>query len=503
MKLTNHNGNLSSAQSQTLVLLVGQDEKNFICGLGKTDCSWALDLLKDAHKNGRVTGAKKEAAFFRGAGPDGENLLSVGLGKKGTINEESLRIASAVACKALVKEKISDAVVALQSFRKLTKSADAAGRAVSEGFLLGAYKFDLLKAKSKSSYDGLKEVVFSVKDKTASKKFAQGVKAGEILAEATNFARDLGNRPGNHLTPVILADLAKQASKGTAIKFQALNKAQIQKLNMGCFLGVNKGSHEEPRLIIMEYFGGKKSDKPFVMVGKGLTFDTGGISIKPSGAMEEMKFDMCGSAAVIGAIVALAKMKAKVNVVTVVPSTENMPGGAALKPGDVLTSRNGKTVEVNNTDAEGRLILSDALSYACDKYKPKAMIDAATLTGACVISLGNLFSGVMTKDDKFMKKIEQASNISGEPVWRLPLTDDHVSDMKGTYADLSNVSSSRGAGTSTAGAFLSQFVDPKIPWAHFDIAGTAWHTGNRKAYNTDKGGTGVMVRLFCDLAMNY
>jgi leucyl aminopeptidase len=366
------------------------------------------------------------------------------------------------------------------------------------------YKYDELKSKKKDDKDkakSLTDVTFFLKDGAALKKVAKGILAGEILGEATNFARDLGNAPSNYMTPTLLAERAQQASKGLGIKFKALGKKECQSLKMGCFLGVNKGSAEEPKFIIMEYSGGKKSEKPIAFVGKGLTFDTGGISIKPSANLEDMKFDMCGGAAVIATIVAIARLKLKVNVVGLVPSTENMPGGAAIKPGDILTAMNGKTVEVNNTDAEGRLILADALVYACEHYKPRAIFDAATLTGACVIALGNVYSGFFAKDAKLLKQIHASSDASGERLWQLPLVDEYVDDMKGTYADLSNISSGKGGGSSTGAAFLSQFVNADIPWAHFDIAPTAYNA-SRYAYNPDKGATGVIVRLFSQLAMD-
>jgi leucyl aminopeptidase len=254
----------------------------------------------------------------------------------------------------------------------------------------------------------------------------------------------------------------------------------------------------------LEYHGSpqKGAKKPLIFVGKGLTFDSGGISIKPSAAMEEMKYDMCGGANVIGTILAIAKLNLKVNVMCLVPSTENMPGPSATKPGDILTGRNGKTFEVNNTDAEGRLILSDALAYASEQ-DPEIIIDAATLTGAMIVALGNTHTGYFTRNKQLKEKIETAAKKSGEWVWNMPLCDFHVQDMKGTYADLSNMSSGKGAGSATAAAFLEQFVSEKIPWAHFDIAGTGWAAGNRLKYCTKKGATGVMIRTFVEIAKLY
>lgn len=493
-----------AAHSDCLVLFAYTNEKKYACDLKDKEFSAVTQMVAKASEKGRFKGSAKETIFFRGCTNCAyENVLVVGLGEKKEINEETLRVAGAVAIKTLLKEKMNAPVFALESFRRLTRNADLAGRAVAEGILLGSYKYDELKSKKKDKEEKeLAEVKFTLADANALKKFEGGLKVGKILAETTNFVRDLGNRPGNYITPTTLANAAKEASEGLGIKFQALGKAQIKALKMGAFLGVNRASTEEPRFIIMEYFGGKKSDQPVILVGKGLTFDTGGISIKPSAQMEEMKFDMCGGAAVIGAILALAKMKAKVNVVTLVPSTDNMPGGHAIKPGDVVTAMNGKTIEVNNTDAEGRLILSDALCYASEKYKPAAIIDAATLTGACVIALGNVFAGFFCKDENLLGKIKDAAETSGERIWQLPLVDDYVDDMKGTYADLSNIGSGKGGGSSQGAAFLSQFVKEGIPWAHFDIAGSAYHTGSRYAYNPDKGASGSAVRLFADLVQS-
>lgn len=499
---------LSTLECPCLVVFATHADKKLVFDLKDKELSRVNELVQGVFDSQRFKASYKEVVFFRNAQVAGfENVLVVGLGKKGDVKEECLRTVTAVAVKNLNKEKITCATFAVETFRKHLPSAVSAGKAFAEGALLGAYKYDELKSKKKDDKaedkKGLSNVCVALSDKVALKKFMDGVKTGEVTATATNFVRDIANAPGNYITPTTLAERAQEEAKGTKIKFKALGKKEIAALKMGSFLGVNQGSHEEPRFIIMEYFGGKKSQKPVVLVGKGLTFDTGGISIKPSAQMEEMKFDMCGGAAVIGAIIALARLKAKVNVVTLVPSTDNMPGGNAIKPGDVVTAMNGKTIEVNNTDAEGRLILCDALAYACEKYKPAAIIDAATLTGACVIALGNVFAGFFCEDKNLLKKIEAASASSGERIWRLPLVDEFVDDVKGTYADLSNIATGgKGAGSSIGAAFLSQFVDADIPWAHFDIAGSAYHTGGRYAYNPDKGASGSAVRLFVDLVQS-
>ncbi len=491
--------NASPANTQTLVLFAYQNDKKTNCDLKGTGFTAVGSKIK-----GDV--GAKGTTFFRSADVEGfENVLVIGLGEKKKVTENSLRTASAQAIRVLKKEKVVSAAFAIQTVRALTKNAEGAGRAITEGILLAGYKYDALKSKKKEEEEvkDLKDVFLVLQDKASGKKFGQGVELGRILAECTNFARDLGNAPSNYLTPELFALKVKMAVKDTAVKFRALDKKQIEALKMGCFLGVNKGSDDEPRLLTLEYNGGKKGAKPFVLVGKGVTFDTGGISIKPSAGMEEMKFDMCGGAAVCGALLAIAKLKLKINAVAIVPATDNMPSGHAIKPGDVLVAMNGKTVEVNNTDAEGRLLLCDALVYACKEYSPAVIVDAATLTGACVVALGNVFSGFFCKDKNLIKKIEGASELSGERLWQLPLVDEYVDDMKGTYADLSNMGASKGGGSSQAAAFLSQFVDEGIPWAHFDIAGAAYNTGSRYPINPDKGASGAAVRLFTQMALDF
>jgi leucyl aminopeptidase len=368
-------------------------------------------------------------------------------------------------------------------------------RALVEGFELTAYQFTELKSKKTETKPT--QVILHIEGKklrNLQKEFEEGQK----LAAVTNLARRWGDLPGNYLTPTKFAEEIQQAARGTKVQVTVWDKKRIEKEKMGGLLGVARGSKEEPRFVIMDYRGGPKAQKPVVLVGKGLTFDSGGISIKPSAKMEEMKFDMCGGAAVAAAVLGAASLGLKLNVVALIPMTENMPGSWATKPGDVHTARNGKTFEVNNTDAEGRLILADALCYGSE-FKPRLMIDAATLTGAMVVALGNLHTGYFTRQDDISKKVEKAASQSGEWVWRMPLTDYHVEDMKGTFADLSNIGSAGGAGSATAAAFLEQFVGEGIPWVHFDVAGTAWAVGNRLPYMSAKGASGVMVRTFVEL----
>lgn len=454
--------------------------------------------LKEAIENKTVTGKTKEAVLFRETGWEGyRHTLVVGLGE--AREGEAFRQAAAAAFKALKSVKSEQSVVFIDGAPLGKVGSAEAIQALVEGFVLASYIHDELKSKKNdNSSPVMVTLVFGKADRAAQAAFQDGL----FLAETVNFSRRLGDMPGNLMTPTILADTVVEAARGTGIKATIWDKKQIEKERMGGLLGVSRGSVEEPRFIIMEYKGGPASQKPIVFVGKGLTFDSGGISIKPGASMEEMKYDMCGGANVIGAMLAIAKLKLKVNAVGLVPSTENMPSGSATKPGDIHTARNGKTFEVNNTDAEGRLILADALAYGSE-LKPELMIDAATLTGAMIIALGNVFTGYFTRNDKVSTQVEKAAKVSGERVWRMPLTDAHVDDMKGTFADLSNISSNKGAGSATAAAFLEQFVGEGIPWAHFDIAGTAWAVGNRLNYCTPKGASGAMVRTFVEIARQF
>lgn len=446
-----------------------------------------------------ITGKSGEAVLFRATNffDEVHNIVIVGLGDESEITPEILRQAGAAAQSQFKTSKASSISVDFDGVPSKNSNTQYV-QAFVEGLLLGAYAVDHFKTKSGKE----KTEAVSIYLTALKKEHTEALKTAITLAETVNFARRLGDSPGNLMTPTILANEAVAAAKGTGIKATIWNKARIKKEKMGGLLGVAQGSDQEPRFIILEYYGAAKSKKPLVFVGKGLTFDCGGISIKPSAGMEEMKYDMCGGANVIATLIAIAKLKLKVNAIALVPSTENLINGSATKPGDIHTARNGKTFEINNTDAEGRLILSDALCYATEQ-KPEIIIDAATLTGAMVVALGNIHTGFFTRNKDLKNKIDKAAESTGELVWQMPLVDHHVADMKGTYADLSNMSSGKGAGSATAAAFLEQFVDSKIPWAHFDIAGTGWSAGNRLNYCPKKGASGVMVRTFVELAKQY
>ncbi len=325
-----------------------------------------------------------------------------------------------------------------------------------------------------------------VVDKAAAAAVSAGLRRGEELAAGSLLARECANRPANHFTPSHLADEARRLAKSHGLKVEVLERKDCEKLGMGSFLAVAQGSEEPPKFIVLRYNGAAKSTAPIVLVGKGITFDTGGISLKPAAEMDEMKYDMGGAASVLGTLRAVAGLKAKVNLIGIIPACENMPSGRAIKPGDVVTSMSGQTIEILNTDAEGRLILCDALTYA-ERFKPAAVVDIATLTGACVIALGHHRSGLFSPDDALAAELLAAGEQALDPAWRMPLDDEYDDALKTHYADMANVGS-RAGGAVTAAMFLKRFA-AKLRWAHLDIAGTAWKSG------AAKGATGRPVPL--------
>ena len=460
--------------------------------------------LRKIMKNKLFKGSKNETLFVPSSGDNEPHFILMGLGSQKKFSPQILLQSACMAYKTACRHQLeSTAVNVSLGVGDLHQNIQTLAKA----FFLSDYKFDDYQTKKKN-IKKLGEVFLLMPSnslsKTASKnKLNQSLMEAKILSDSVNFARWLGDTPGNLMTPAILSEQAQKKAKGLPLQVTVWNKEKIKKEKMGGLLGVSLGSYPEPRFIIMEYKGGKPKDKPICFVGKGVTFDSGGISIKPSPRMDEMKFDMCGAGAVIGAMLAIAKLKLKINVIGLAPATENMPGGNANKPGDILTARNGKTMEILNTDAEGRLILADALSYASEK-KPSAIFDSATLTGAMVVALGNSHTGFYTRDEKLRQRVISAGKKSGENVWPMPLTDDHVQDIRSETADVANIATApHGAGSATAAAFLEHFVGENIPWAHFDIAGTAWNVSKRLAYCSPKGASGVMVQTFVELAKSY
>ncbi|MBX3619188.1 MAG: leucyl aminopeptidase [Rhizobacter sp.] len=329
--------------------------------------------------------------------------------------------------------------------------------------------------------------------KAQAKAVQAGLQRGQAVSAGVTLARALANRPGNHCTPTYLADQARKLGKEHDLKVEVLDRKEIEKLGMGAFLAVAQGSHEPPRFIVARYNGAPKTQAPVVLVGKGITFDTGGISIKPAAQMDEMKYDMGGAASVLGTLRAVAELKPRLNLVVIVPTCENMPDGRAIKPGDVVTSMSGQTIEILNTDAEGRLILCDALTYA-ERLKPAVVVDVATLTGACVVALGHHHSGLFSADDALAADLLAASQAALDPAWRMPLDDEYAEGLKSNFADMGNVGPREG-GAITAAMFLKKFTG-KYRWAHLDVAGTAWKSG------AAKGATGRPVPLLTHFVLS-
>jgi leucyl aminopeptidase len=345
--------------------------------------------------------------------------------------------------------------------------------------------------KSKPSPVKLHRIVVGVNDLSAAR---PGFDKGIALVKGIDFAKEWANRPANHATPTLLAGAARELAKLRNIKVEVLGPKEVAKLGMGSFMAVAQGTSEPLRFIVLRYDGAAKSVAPVVLIGKGITFDTGGISIKPAAEMDEMKFDMCGAASVLGTFRALAELQPSLNVVGLIPASENMPGGRALKPGDVITSMSGQTIEILNTDAEGRLVLCDALTYA-ERFKPRAVIDIATLTGACVVALGGVRSGLFSSNDELAESLAAAGESSLDLCWRMPLDDDYAEGLKTNFADVANVAG-RAGGAVTAAKFLQRFA-ASFPWAHLDIAGTAWKGG------AAKGATGRPVPLLLDYLLDH
>jgi len=418
-----------------------------------------------------------------------KRFLLLGLGDKEKFNTESMRNAGGRTAKYALKENCQS--ICVESFH--SKTDETYTRALTEGLILGSYQFrDYITQKDADDKTVLIERADILNGNIS------GISKGIAVSQSICLARDLGNHPGNVTTPSYLAKRAKDISKKSQMKCTVFDREQFTKMGMGALAGVAQGSDEPPKFILLEYFGGREHEKPVCLVGKGLTFDSGGISIKPSNKMDQMKFDMCGSAVVLGVMNAISELKPSLNVVCAISSTENLSGSKAYKPGDILTAYNGKTIEVLNTDAEGRLILADALSYVSKNYDPEYILDFATLTGAVVIALGHIATGIMGTDKTLIQRIKNSSKITGEKVWEFPLWDEYCKQIKSKIADVKNMGAPSQAGSIAGGAFLKEFVGDNIPWAHFDIAGTAW--GGEEQPTTQKdSATGAIIRLVLDL----
>mgnify|MGYP006425520981 FL=1 len=423
-----------------------------------------------------------------------QRIMLAGIGKKENLTKDTIRnISGKIAQKARELKLKEFSIIAPPN---VVIDQISSVSQIIEGSKMSLYKFDKFKAEKAEKSPDLTIVV------SKSKKISQMIKTSEIIADGAIFTKSIANLPPNECTPSTLADFAKIMSKKNKMKCNIISKIELKKKGFGGITAVGKGSKNEPKLIVLEHNRGKRNEKPIVLVGKAVTFDTGGISLKPGASMDEMKFDKCGGCTVLGIMKAVSELKLPINIVGIVPSVENMPDADAYRPGDIIKLFSGKTAEILNTDAEGRLILADALSYGEKHYSPKAIIDFATLTGACIVALGNNVAAIVSNDEKLSLKIKDASKKTTEDVWELPLTQDFMDMIKSDVADMKNVGIGRAAGTITAAAFLKNAIE-KTPWVHVDIAGVAWtQTATKEKSYNPKGATGFGVRLILNYLQN-
>ena len=475
-----NNSNDSWDNTNAGLIAVGVFEDKSFTPMAEAIDGASNGIFTDAIDLNDVKGKTGESHVFY---VDGKRILLLGLGKKDKFGSDAVRLVAGKVSRTAIGKKIDS--VAMECFCENCEHCQSCG----EGLVLGSYQF--------LDYKTGKDDGFELKSATVLGCDSPDVAKGAAVANAVCFARDLGNHPGNITTPSRLAEAAKEIADEGGMKLTVFDREEFTEMGMGALAGVALGTDEPPKFIILEYMNGG-DEKPKVLVGKGLTFDAGGISIKPARKMDEMKYDMCGSATVLGTMKAIAALKPKINVVCIVPSTENLLGAKAYKPGDILKAYNGKTIEVLNTDAEGRLILADALSYASKHYEPEFILDFATLTGAVLVTLGHIAAGVMGTHDDLMKQVKLSSKNVGEKVWELPLWPEFCKQVKSEIADVKNTGAPMQAGSIAGGAFLKEFVAKDIPWVHFDIAGTAW--GSKTTSIDPKGSaTGWGIRLVLDI----
>lgn len=491
--------NLDTKSSATTIktgcLVVGVYEDGTL-----TPAARAAD--KDKHitsalKSADISGKPGSTLLLRNMpGVAAERVLLVGLGSSAAITEKALGAAATAIARQLTGLGATDAVIALPLDAVAKRDIRWCVRTIILAARDAVYRSDTLKSQKDTAKIHIRKigiVVPTAKTAAARDAIAESV----ALANGMALTKELGNLPGNVCTPTYLANTAKKVAKEFKLGVEVLDRKKIEALKMGSFLSVTNGSDQPPKFIVMKYMGGKAKDAPVVLVGKGITFDTGGISLKPGPGMDEMKYDMCGAASVLGTMRAIGEIKPKINVIAVIPTCENMPSGGATKPGDIVTSMSGQTIEVLNTDAEGRLILCDALTYV-ERFKPAAVIDVATLTGACVVALGHHNSGLFSREDDahdaLANELLAAGKQTGDTAWRMPVQDVYQEQLKSNFADIANIGG-QPAGSVTAACFLERFTR-KYTWAHLDIAGTAWKSG------AAKGATGRPVPLLTTFLLN-
>ena len=478
----------SPEKQRTACLIIGIFEPRRLSPAGKAIDNVSKKFLSNLLRRGDIEGKLEQSLLLHNVpGLLADRVLLIGCGRERDLSENQYRKIIANSIRALDHTGAMEAVSYLSELNVKNRDYYWKVRQAIEITEHTLYQFNEFKTKNKPNRRQIKKLVLTVPTRKELPTGELAVLHSSALVKGIKLARDLANRPANICTPTHLAEQAMQIAKNyKSIKVTVLDEDEMAKQGMNTLLSVASGSAEPAKLITLEYKGSKKDTRPYALVGKGVTFDTGGISIKPAAAMDEMKFDMCGAASVLGTVVAIAEMQLPINVVGIIPTTENMPGGKATKPGDIIKSMSGQTVEILNTDAEGRLILCDALTYA-ERFNPETVIDIATLTGACVIALGAHASGLLSNHNALARDLLNAGETSGDRAWQLPLWEEYDKQLASPFADMANIGG-REAGTITAACFLGRFTS-KYHWAHLDIAGTAWITGKQK------GATGRPVSL--------
>jgi len=458
----------------------------------------ALDgAISQLISQGEIKGKLNEVTSIHSLGKlPAARVVIAGLGKQQELSQDKVRGAIAETCRLLRQKGVNSIATMAQGAGIAGITPEGAAQAITEGALLGVYSFRRHITKE-AEYGEIKQLLIVSNDESRLPALEQGYHRGKVMAEAANLARDMVNEPANHMTPSQMAETARRLAETCGLELNVLEREQMQELGMGALLGVAQGSRQPPKFVVLHYRGGDSSEIDVALVGKGITFDSGGISIKPSAKMDKMKGDMAGGAAVMAAISAIAQFKPKINVMAIIPATENLPSENALKPGDILTAMSGKTIEIISTDAEGRLILADALGYV-RKFGAKFMIDVATLTGAMRIALGSVCTGAFGNNQELIDRIIAAGAEAGELIWQMPMYDQYKEQNKSDVADIKNVGGREG-GAITAAQFLSEFAGD-TPWVHLDIAGTSM-TDKEKNYLV-KGATGVPVRTLVNLVLS-
>jgi leucyl aminopeptidase len=475
-------------------LVVGVYELQKLSAAAQAINSASSDYIINILKRGDMEGKLDSTIMLHNVpGTQSERVLLVGLGKEAEFTEVQYCKAVRASVKALASSGAREVCTYLAELPVKQLGMRWKVAHMTEVTLDATYQFNAFKSKKDEAKKSMQHVHINVAQMTDVKESEAGLAAGLALAAGVSLTKDLGNLPPNVCTPTYLAEQAQLLGKLYGLKIEIIDRAEIEELGMGSFLGVTQGSEQPPKLIVLQHLKGKSDQKPVVLVGKGVTFDTGGISLKPGGDMDEMKYDMCGAASVLGTFKTIAAMDLALNVIGIIPACENMPDGRAVRPGDVLTSMSGLTIEVLNTDAEGRLILCDALTYA-ERFEPSVVVDIATLTGACVVALGHHASGLFSNQDELAEELLQAGEAALDRAWHMPMWDDYQPLLDSNFADMANIGG-RAGGSITAACFLSRFAK-KYDWAHLDIAGTAWKSGK------EKGGTGRPVPLLTEFLVS-